>query len=250
MKQVRLNFCHRSDTGLVRPTNQDSYAVELLDPPGDAALLLIADGMGGYEGGEVASRLAVETVRQRVLTAAPDWAKAGDLTGGLVEAIQEANRSILEAQRQRPDLSRMGTTLTAALIWGERIIIGHVGDSRACLIRPGGSAKVTFDHNVAGELVRSGHLTDEQAAVHPQRNVLTRALGVAEELAVDQLELTWQPGDVLVLCTDGLTNLVSLPELEAQVRGDFATLTDRLVDLANARGGHDNITVLAARWEG
>jgi PPM family protein phosphatase len=250
LTDVRLQFGHRSDPGRVRPNNQDAYSVDLLDPRGIAALLLIADGMGGYEGGEVASRLAVETVRGRVTASAADWAEKGVLGEGLIQAMDAANRAILQAQRDQPDRDSMGTTLTAALVWGDRIIIGHIGDSKAFLLRKDGAAKVTTDHNVAGELLQSGHLTEEQAAVHPQRHVLTRALGIGENLSVELIDVTWQQEDVLLLCTDGLSNMVGVTEIQAASLEGFEGLAERLVDLANARGGHDNITVLAARWEG
>lgn len=246
---MRLVFCHRSDTGQVRPNNQDAYSVDVLDPRGNAALLVVADGMGGYEGGEVASRLAVQTVRTRVLASAADWAEQGTLAEGLIQTADAANRAILQEQRL-PGLSNMGTALTAALIWGDRLHIVHVGDSKACLLRQGGSTVITSDHSVAGELVQSGHLTVEQAAVHPQRHVLTRALGIGEPVAVERVDLTWREGDTLLLVTDGLSNLVPLAEMEAALGDGFAGLSDRLVDLANARGGNDNITVVAARWEG
>ena len=247
---MRLIFSHRSDPGLVRANNQDAYSVDLLDPRGNAALLIVADGMGGYEGGEIASHLAVETVRSRVLASAPDWAERGTLSDGLIQAVDAANRAILQAQREQPENASMGTTLTCALIWGERVMFAHVGDSKACLVRGNTLTPVTNDHNVPGELLQSGHLTAEQAAVHPQRNVLTRALGIADGVIVERRDITWQEGDTLLLLTDGLSNMVPLSELQSLLDVGFGELVDRLVDLANARGGHDNITVLAARWEG
>ncbi|MDF2628898.1 MAG: putative protein phosphatase [Symbiobacteriaceae bacterium] len=247
---MRLIFSHRSDPGQVRPNNQDAYSYDLLDPRGNAALLLVADGMGGYEGGEVASRLAVDTVRSKMLGAIADWAERGLLGEGLIQAFDAANRAILSAQREKPDQGSMGTTLTAALIWADRIMIAHMGDSKACLIHGNEASLITNDHNVAGELMQSGHLTPSQAAVHPQRHVLTRALGIGEAIVVDRRDLTWQPGDTLLLLTDGLSNLVPPAEMAALALEEFESLSDRLVDLANARGGPDNITVLAARWEG
>lgn len=247
---MRLVFRHRSDPGRVRPSNQDAFSVDLLDPRGNAALLLVADGMGGYEGGEVASRIAVDTVRQRVVESAADWAEKGALGEGLIQAFEAANRKILQAQQEDENLGSMGTTLTAALIWGDRIFVGHVGDSKGCLLRPEGAVRITSDHNVAGELVESGHLTEEQAAVHPQRHVLTRALGIQAPVMVERRDELWQAGDILLLCTDGLANLVSLEEVRQMAQEAFDSVADRLVDLANERGGHDNITVLAARWEG
>lgn len=247
---VRLNFSHRSDPGQVRPNNQDAYSVDLLDPRGNAALLMVADGMGGYEGGEIASRLAIETVRSRVLTAIADWAERGTLGEGLVQAFDAANRAILQAQNENSECRSMGTTLTVALVWADRIIIAHMGDSKACLVHAGEATLITTDHNVAGELLQSGHLTAQQAAVHPQRHVLTRALGIGESIVVERRDLVWQEGDALLLFSDGLSNLVPINEIAPLMEAGFPDLSERLVNLANARGGHDNITVLAARWEG
>lgn len=248
---MRLSFSHRTDPGRVRVNNQDAYSIDLLVGLPDAALLLVADGMGGYEGGEVASRLAIETVRSRVLSSAADWIASGSLEAEMVESIRLANLAILGAQRQSADLASMGTTMTAALIVGDRIVVGHIGDSKACLVRAAETTRVTADHNVPGELLQSGHLTAEQAAVHPQRHVLTRALGIDEDIIVDSLTETWRLGEVLLLCTDGLSNMVGIQEIQELVLAGFdEALANQLVDRANARGGHDNITVLAARWEG
>lgn len=248
---MKVAISHRSDPGLVRTSNQDACSVDILDPRQNAALLVVADGMGGYEGGEVASRIAVETVRGRVLGNAADWAERSWLGEGLAEAIHQANQAILQAQTEQPELGNMGSTLTAALIWGERIYLGHIGDSRAFLVGKESAWQMTTDHNVAGELFQSGHLTADQAAAHPQRHVLTRALGIGAPVLVERHEIMWQKNDLLVLNTDGLTNLVRLPEVQALAQAvDFAELADRLIALANERGGHDNITVLLARWEG
>lgn len=248
---MRLIFGEQTDPGLVRANNQDACVHALLNLPEGGALLVVADGMGGYDGGEVASRLAVETVKTHVLPHAEAWAQRGHVGEGLLDAIHEANRAILQAQMARPTLAHMGTTLTSIIVQGARLHVGHVGDSKAFLVGPNRAVQITTDHNVPGELMQSGHLTAQQAAVHPQRHVLTRALGVAEELEVEELELYWQPGDLLLLCTDGLSNLVSLPEIES-LATQYAPqrLADQLVELANRRGGHDNITVIAVRWEG
>ncbi len=247
---MKLHISHLSDVGRVRANNQDSCSVDLLDPRGNAALLIVADGMGGYEGGEIASQLAIETVRSRVLASAPDWAEKGWLGEGLTDAIHQANLAILQAQQESPSNDHMGTTLTAALIWGERIFLGHIGDSRAFFVGTN-PRQLSTDHNVAWELVQSGHLTAEQAAVHPQRHMLTRALGMTELLVVERLEEPWAGPDILVLCSDGLSNLVKMSEVQ-QLAAETAPeeLAGRLVALANERGGHDNITVLIARWEG
>lgn len=248
---MKLRICHRSDPGMVRTSNQDFCSIDMLDPRGIAAILVVADGMGGYEGGEIASQLAVETVRTRVIQNAPHWAEKGTLEEGLVESIGLANEAILAAQQRTPEIGNMGTTMTAALIWGERVIIGHVGDSKAFCISAEKATQITHDHNIAGELLDSGHLTADQAAVHPQRHVLTRALGVSGNVNVERHNLTWTSQEMLVLTTDGLSNLVRLSEIQQLAsESSFEELPDRLVALANERGGHDNITVLVARWEG
>jgi len=248
---VRLVFSERTDPGRVRPSNQDAYLFDPLSVPGGGALMAVADGMGGYDGGEVASQLAITTLRAHVLPRVEAWARHGIIGQGLTEAIHAANRAILDAQLTHAELANMGTTITAVIVASEHLYVGHVGDSKAFLISGENARQITSDHSVAGELLQSGHLTHEQAAVHPQRHVLTRALGVRDELLVEDLELEWRPGDILVLCTDGLSNLVSLREIqEAANQHDPGALADWLVSLANSRGGHDNITVLAARWEG
>lgn len=248
---MKLIFSQRTDPGLVRTSNQDACSVDLLDPRGNAALLLVADGMGGYEGGEIASQIAVQTVRNRVLQSAADWAEKGRLAEGLTESFLAANQAILQAQDQQPQLESMGTTLTAALVWGERVFLAHVGDSKASLLGKAGAVQVTTDHTVAAELLQGGHITVDQAAVHPQRHVLTRALGTGLSVPVERQELIWQQGETLVMYSDGLSNLVMLSEIEAMASEvPLPDLPDRLVALANSRGGHDNITVLLARWEG
>ncbi len=248
---MRLVYSERTDPGRVRPSNQDAYLFEPLSVPGGGVLLAVADGMGGYDGGEVASRLAIQTLRAYVPPRVEAWAREGSVGEGLVEAIREANRAILQEQLAHRELANMGTTVTAVIAIGPRLYVGHVGDSKAFLVGPRGAWQITSDHNVPGELVLRGHLTAEEAAFHPQRHVLTRALGVRPDMPVEQRELEWSVGDLLLLCTDGLSNLVTLEEIRAaalQLEPD--ALADWLVNLANSRGGYDNITVLAARWEG
>ncbi|WP_375222237.1 Stp1/IreP family PP2C-type Ser/Thr phosphatase, partial [Symbiobacterium thermophilum] len=248
---VRLVYGERTDPGRVRPSNQDAYLFEPLSVPGGGALLAVADGMGGYDGGEVASRLAIQTLRAYVPPRVEAWVREGSVGEGLVEAIHEANHAILQEQMARAELAHMGTTVTAVVVMGPRLYVGHVGDSKAFLVGPREARQITSDHNVPGELLQSGHLTREEAANHPQRHVLTRALGVRPDLPVEQRELEWAVGDLLLLCTDGLSNLVALEEIrEAALRLEPDALAEWLVNLANSRGGYDNITVLAARWEG
>ncbi|MBX5476813.1 MAG: Stp1/IreP family PP2C-type Ser/Thr phosphatase [Clostridia bacterium] len=238
-----------SDVGRWRQRNEDAYWA---GPLSDRAwVLAVADGMGGHQAGDVASRVAIETLRDSL----PEVLAAAETpASGLREAIERANQRILDLGRARGDLYGMGTTLTVALIEGLEAWIGHVGDSRAYLIRDSEIVQLTEDHSIVGELIRSGTLDETGAMVHPQRNLLTRALGAPLPLEVDVRGETLRAGDVLVLASDGLTSLVSSAELMRMVRdarpADFGALAERLVALANERGGYDNITAVLARVEG
>ncbi len=246
-----VSFSIATDTGRVRSNNQDSYYADVLDVGPDRVLLVVADGMGGYSGGEVASALAIQTVAAAVRAGAGGWVGGDERTDGLRQAVLAANQQILQAQAANPDHAEMGTTLTAVLVWGELLYLAHTGDSRAYLVQPNGrTRRLSDDHSIVGELMRSGDLTEEEAVHHPQRHILTNVLGLHGTVKVDTLEVTWQPGDTVLLCSDGLTNHVADPELARSVgEPDFTAMAGRLADLANQRGGHDNITVVAARWE-
>lgn len=246
---MRFSLC--SDVGRVRRANQDNYCHELLDAAAEVAFLAVADGMGGYQAGEVASQLAIDKVRAEVAGRWREWGSADRVLDGLRAAVEMANAAILAAQAD-PEQAGMGTTLTAALVEGDTIFLAHAGDSRGYLVKPGEVRQITDDHSVVGELVRSGSLTEAEAMNHPQRHLLTSALGSPSGVQVDAVAVGWAPGDTLVLCTDGLTNLVGRDELAEVLHAtpDFEAVAARLVALANERGGPDNITVLACRRDG
>lgn len=229
---MRVAAC--TDRGQRRSTNEDAYWA---DPPWFA----VADGMGGHRAGEVASRLAIETVKEQALL------HRGATARDLVAMVEEANRRIWEASRTEPDfVRRMGTTLTLMHVEFPRCLIAHVGDSRAYVFRNGRLRQLTSDHSVVAELIRSGNLSEDEAAFHPQRNVLTRALGMAEELDVDVIQEQLFRGDSLLLCTDGLSSVVEKSRIEAILEHSMspAEAGERLVAEANAKGGPDNITVV------
>ncbi len=232
-KLITITAAGATDRGRVRPTNEDAFAVA---PP----LYVVADGMGGHRGGEVAARLAVTTIALR----APELAAAdGD---ALAASLREANRIILDAAGEDDALRGMATTCTAALVRGRVARIAHVGDSRAYLSRAGTLTQLTADHSVVAELVREGYLSPEEAAHHPRRNVILRALGHVPDLDVDTVEAVLDAGDRLLLCSDGLTNELDDGEI-ADVLGadaDAQGTAERLVGLANAAGGADNVTVI------
>jgi PPM family protein phosphatase len=245
---MKLDIGAYTDTGLQRDHNEDALDMRV---PADAAtrdregvLLVVADGMGGHLAGEVASRMAVDTLLR-------DYAP-GDTepAGSLVAAIQAANLAVWEAGQADPNRYNMGTTLVAAVLRAGRMLVAHVGDSPAFLVRACAPRRLTRDHSWVEEAIERGHLSPEEAARHPYRHVLTRALGSLPEVEVDLSDdLALEPGDALVLCSDGLVRHVGEDELADIVcAAHSAQVAARaLVDLANRRGGEDNTTVIVCR---
>jgi protein phosphatase len=221
----------RSDIGRARRRNEDSFLV-------DAPLFAVADGMGGHRGGNVASAMTLEQL------GGAEIERGGPAR--LTDAIRAANRAVLERGESDRDLSGMGTTITAVLLEGDRGHFAHVGDSRAYLLRDGTLHQITEDHTVVQRLVREGRLQPDEAGRHPQRSILTRALGVEYEVEVDERTVDLLPGDRVLLCSDGLYGMVSDTDIREvlAVEEDPQTACDRLVDLANEAGGEDNITVI------
>jgi PPM family protein phosphatase len=221
-----------TDTGRKRRRNEDSFISE---PP----LFAIADGMGGAQAGEVASRLAADALREHEV--------GGTAEERLVALVQEANRRVYERQATDQSASGMGTTVTVALVEGDEVVLGHVGDSRAYRFRAGELEQLTEDHSLVQELLKDGRLTPEEARVHPQQAVITRALGTDPDVDVDTFRVDARPGDVFLLCSDGLSGMVGdeiIRDLVDQNRDDLDAVTRALVDAANAGGGEDNITVV------
>jgi PPM family protein phosphatase len=222
-----------SNTGNKRRRNEDSFVVA---PP----LFAVADGMGGAQAGEVASKLAA---------AALEDTDPGT-TGGeerVVALIQEANRRVYERSNADPSASGMGTTITAALVEGTRVTFGHVGDSRAYLLRDGVMEQLTEDHSLVNELMKTGKLSPEEAETHPQRSVITRALGTDPDVDVDTFVVDAKEGDLFLICSDGLTTMVAdedILELLERHHDDLDRAAKSLVAAANRAGGEDNITVV------
>ena len=223
----------RTDPGRRRRRNEDAYVVA---PP----LFAVADGMGGAQAGEVAARLATAAFRE--------YHEADDLPGEerLAAIIQEANRRIYDRARVDTDVSGMGTTVTAALLEAGRIVIGHVGDSRAYRLRSGRLEQLTDDHSLVADLVRGGRISAEEAETHPQRSVITRALGTDPEVDVDSLAVDAESGDVYLICSDGLTTMIGDDEILAILERakSLESAGKDLVKAANRRGGEDNVTVV------
>ena len=238
---MRLSSFAGTDVGRARSGNEDSYFC-------GRTVLAVADGLGGHQGGEVASAAAVEPL---AALDGREFAEPGEAAEALAAAIREGNAAILERAAGDPGLWGMGTTVTAAALAGERHLqLAHVGDSRAYLLRDGSLEQLTTDHTVVGELVRRGRLTPEQAAIHPERSILTRAVGLDPRVPVDTPDpVELRDGDQVMLCSDGLTEAVDddrIAELlSADADGEAACRS--LIDAANAAGGPDNITVVLLR---
>ncbi|MFN8163145.1 MAG: Stp1/IreP family PP2C-type Ser/Thr phosphatase [Solirubrobacterales bacterium] len=228
----------RTDTGRQRNANEDSLFTR---PP----LFVVADGMGGAQAGEVASKAAAESFQRELPKAPPERI--------LRETIESANRTIHELARKDPSLAGMGTTTTAAIVDldSEEVAIGHVGDSRAYRLRNGNLERLTRDHSLVEEMRRKGQLTDAQAEDHPQRSIITRALGPEPEVEVDLQTVPAQPGDVFLICSDGLTTMLDDDHIARLLTraSSMETAVRALVDEANRAGGRDNITVVAFRLE-
>jgi serine/threonine protein phosphatase PrpC len=240
-----LELANLSDVGLQREKNEDYFCYA--EPASEedfrriGRLAVVADGMGGHEGGQVASGIAIETVRDVYLQ------HAGDDPGeALLTAFQNAHAAIQAYAREHPELRGMGTTCTAIALRERDLFYGHVGDSRLYLIRDSGISQVTDDHSLVGQLVRLGQITTEEAAVHPDRNVLTAALGMDAAVPGDfsELPVLLYPNDILLICTDGLHGLVNDQELrDIALSNPPREACRELVRMANDRGGFDNITV-------
>ena len=236
-----------TDAGRVRPINEDCLWA-------DDKLLVLADGMGGHQAGEVASRLAVESVVAHFQDhEAPADREKSSVAMDLVRAsVRAANALVYSKSLQAPELKGMGTTLTVALLVNGEAVLGHVGDSRAYLVQPESIVQLTEDHSVVWELMRSGSLSSQEAHVHPYRNMLTRALGTAMTVEVDTVRLRLKPTDGLLLCSDGLTGVLSDEEIHAIIssNSDPQAAVDALIEQANARGAPDNVSAILALPEG
>lgn len=232
----------RTDIGQKRKNNEDAVGVYYNQE--DIPLAIVADGMGGHQAGDVASQMLVQNLGEA-------WeietvTEQDVILQWLLKKIQLENEKIFEQGEQNISLSGMGTTIVAVVPIGNKLLLAHVGDSRAYLFSNGEFKQVTEDHSLVNELVKSGEITKEQALVHPRRNVLVRSIGMPGVVEIDVVDIDWQSKDILLLCSDGLTNMLSDEEI-ANILQSEITLEqklDMLINLANEAGGRDNITVL------
>lgn len=228
---MRFRCGATTDVGRERETNEDSFLVD-----DRLVLFAVADGMGGHSAGEIASFTALEALRANIAS-----------SKSLEEAIRTANKAVYDKAHQKPEWSGMGTTITAFAVTPDgRPVIGHVGDSRAYLLRDSELSQLTEDHSLVEELVREGRITEEQAEVHPQRAIITRALGIESDIEIDIYTTQLRTGDRILICSDGLTSMIR-PEQTSrilQLEDDPGHAAESLVDAANDAGGEDNITAV------
>jgi PPM family protein phosphatase len=239
----------QTDVGRKRDHNEDSFLVDE-----DLGLFIVADGMGGHAGGGTASRLAVETIQARMRVAreaepelftVPAPLEESALREVLRDAVESACQSIYQAAQGDPSLAGMGTTVTAVVLAGQNTFVAHVGDSRCYLVRRGRIYQVSEDHSLVNEQLKAGAITPDEARHSRFKNIITRSVGFEADVAVDMMGLEVEPGDRLVICCDGLSNLVDDQEiLEAVSATPLEEAPKKLIDLANERGGDDNVTVI------
>ena len=238
-----MKLAGKTDVGRVRQDNQDDYRAGKL--PGDAAWLLVCDGMGGARGGREASQSACNIIERCFQEQYTSKCLPGEEETFLKKTLLSANRFVFQKAMQDESLAGMGTTAVCALVRSGRIFLCHAGDSRAYLYRDGKLTQLTHDHSYVQELVDCGTITEEEAEHHPQKNIITRALGVDYRLEPEVTSVQLQAKDLLLLCSDGLTNMVPVEQMEQLLaQGPFYDLPDRLVEAANENGGSDNITAL------
>ncbi len=232
-----------TDVGCVRSENQDNYRAGCLSD--GTTWALVCDGMGGANGGKLASGLACDTIEEWMMTW--DASYAGGPRGFIMSALDHANQVVHERSLEQARYQGMGTTAVLVMMIGNTVHIAHVGDSRCYLYRAGELIQLTQDHSYVQELVNKGAITQEEAKNHPRKNVITRALGVEKSLEPEYTAAEIQPEEILLLCSDGLTNAVAKERMERILKGTaFYAAAQTLVDAANACGGPDNITVLLA----
>lgn len=239
-----MKIVAKTDKGKVRKDNQDSYAAGEL--PGGVAWAVVCDGMGGAAGGNVASSIAVKMISEKIAASYQHGMSDNSIRNMLISVIETANASIYEMSCTVESLNGMGTTVVAVIIRDSTLYIAHAGDSRAYRISENSMRQLTRDHSVVQDMVEHGELTEEQAREHPGKNIITRALGVSEDIDVDFSQETLDEKDVIIICTDGLTNYVETDDIYNATRDNhYYEFADRLINLANENGGGDNITVVA-----
>lgn len=238
-----LKIYSKSDIGLIRQTNQDACKSGTF--PDGAAWAVVCDGMGGVNGGNIASNLAVDCISDQMQSSYTPGMSDNSIKNLITTAIYNANITIHDKAKDDTELNGMGTTVVAAILSNGLAHIAHAGDSRAYLLSKDGIKQLTVDHSMVQEMVNKGDLTEQQAKIHPQKNIITRALGVEPSILIDYCEKEFLSDDLLLICTDGLTNYIDAEQIY-RLSGTMnaESLTEKLVMLAKDCGGGDNITVV------
>ncbi|MFF0825671.1 Stp1/IreP family PP2C-type Ser/Thr phosphatase [Brevibacillus sp. NPDC003359] len=241
-----MEIAMKSHVGRVRQVNEDYY--DCVTDLNGRVLAIVADGMGGHQAGDIASRLAVERIVKELRHLDGDL-EAEDVREQLMNAVLHANKEVYEYALEHPECSGMGTTVVAALFDQSSVITAHIGDSRLYFYNQDGLVMKTEDHSLVNELVKSGQITAEEASVHPHRNVIMRSLGTEPDVLIDLGQFDWLEGDIVLICSDGLSNKVSHSSLEESLQKQISlqAKVDGLVQEALDAGGEDNITLVAVR---
>ncbi len=239
-----MNAYGKTDKGLVRANNQDTFRIELKED--DLGFLVLCDGMGGARAGNIASTRAADQFMQCIQRASIEQTDTDSLAQLIEDAVVQANREVFDLSQSDASYNGMGTTLVGGICTDNRVILANVGDSRAYMLEDDQIAQMTADHSLVAEMVRTGRLTAEEAKHYPGRNLITRAVGVDSEVDVDLYEITIREGQTLLLCSDGLSGLVTDAEIAAIVSGapSLEDACDQLISCACEAGGSDNITVV------
>ncbi|MBQ9532137.1 MAG: Stp1/IreP family PP2C-type Ser/Thr phosphatase [Eubacterium sp.] len=239
-----MKIVAKTDKGKIRESNQDAYAVGEL--PGEVAWAVVCDGMGGAAGGNIASALAVKVISDKITSCYNERMRESSIKNLLDSAITAANIEVYDMADSHSELRGMGTTVVCAVVRGDTAFIAHAGDSRAYIAGKDEVKQITTDHSMVQDLVDKGKITAEEAEHHPNKNIITRAVGVDKRIEIDFDQFDLIENETLILCTDGLSNYVSTNELLEDIKdGQYYAFADRLVKRANNNGGGDNITVVA-----
>lgn len=237
-----MKVAYQTDVGSVRENNEDYVGV--FKNKSDISFVMVADGIGGHLGGDVASKMAVSHMGFRFEET--DFGEPSDAIKWITKEVEMENKKIIEKSNQYEDLSGMGTTMVCAVFFEDKFIVANIGDSRGYLLRAGQFYQLTEDHSLVNELIKRGELSAEDAKNYPQKNMITRSLGISSDADADIAVNDSEPGDLLVLCTDGLTNMVSDSEMKTVLENSksLEEKCEELIRMANKAGGLDNITVL------
>jgi PPM family protein phosphatase len=247
----KVRFSVKSDTGLIRTVNEDSFFVKA-NYENLPDIFVIADGMGGHNAGEIASKTAAEFTGEVLVNTPGALTDADRIESDIVNAMEKANQKVFEMSKAKSENSGMGTTLIVSIVYGRKLYIGHIGDSRVYIIKNDTIRKITSDHSLVEELLKSGTLTKEEAENHPKKNIITRAIGCSVVIDVDSYEQEVENGDVILMCTDGLTNMINENQIKdiIEKENDLSIVCDNLIMKANENGGEDNTTVILFRIDG